>query len=350
MQTNSQLTTKQCAVALGCNDNLPALEPIGESDSDSSKEYPRKMDLRTLEEGLSLCTVDSHDIRCRADRCSIGDRSPKMDPPTSHRDAEDAPSSIGGLLLLARPLPKSILRRPAYPSRQAKESIEFEDHRDSLRSSFTSTCSTTTTSSSSSEETNQPTVHIASVHFADGFHRDRTVSPPSVVTDVRFRPRTHPDDVSMLFYSANDVRRFKREYRMVLQAYHRNLALTRQAGHGQGGQQPQHPNTNGGGGSPDTTHHPRRPTSASQSSPGWRSRISTSGRWYGGSSGGGASVAPSSSQYSSTSSSVGLISSVFDAAKEAVSSIGRDITSPPYPQAGGTKSGNGHLVDTLYLF
>lgn len=53
------------------------------------------------------------------------------------------------------------------------------------------------------------TIHRRSVHF-----------PPatSVVTSVRTRPRTHVLDVPSLYYSPEDTRRFKREYRQLLRS------------------------------------------------------------------------------------------------------------------------------------
>ena len=56
------------------------------------------------------------------------------------------------------------------------------------------------------------------VHFADGLQRRLSSSPPSVVTAIYFRERTPLSDVSSLYYSALDIKNFKREFRALLRA------------------------------------------------------------------------------------------------------------------------------------
>jgi hypothetical protein len=56
------------------------------------------------------------------------------------------------------------------------------------------------------------------VHFADGLQRRLSSSPPSVVTAIYFRERTPLSDISSLYYSALDIKNFKREFRALLRA------------------------------------------------------------------------------------------------------------------------------------
>mmetsp|Transcript_38978 Transcript_38978/g.81557 ORF Transcript_38978/g.81557 Transcript_38978/m.81557 type:complete len:322 (+) Transcript_38978:94-1059(+) len=85
-------------------------------------------------------------------------------------------------------MPESILRRAKYTSIDEDNDNTF----DSL-----------------SHGPQTQTMHRRSVHFP---------TSTSVVTDVRTRPFTHILDVPALFYSPQDTRRFKREYRKLLRS------------------------------------------------------------------------------------------------------------------------------------
>lgn len=106
--------------------------------------------------------------------------------------------------------PKSILRRrrladnTSTPQGEQSSSASVPSHRP------TASASATTLS----------TKHFRRrrVHFADGLQRRLSSSPPSVVTAIYFRERTPLSDISTLYYSALDIKNFKREFRALLRA------------------------------------------------------------------------------------------------------------------------------------
>jgi hypothetical protein len=187
------------------------------------------------------------------------------------------------------------------------------------------------------------------VHFADGPRRIISSSPPSVVTAIYYRPRTPISDVSSLYYSALDVKNFKREFRALL----RSQKLARQRLQHDSDERMSSTDTNR-----DTTTVQHRDNSF------WRSKVS---RWSAQTSATSATVLSvekddrESNQDITDSDDIidsvpppdheggGIFSSVFDVAREAVSLFG---TSSSYYQKERTPQQiqHHHLVDTLYLF
>ena len=105
----------------------------------------------------------------------------------------------------SKPKPKSILRRR-----------QLADNNNSTQQQGEQT---------SSVPSHWPTASAATkhfrrrrVHFADGLQRRLSSSPPSVVTAIYFRERTPLCDISLLYYSALDIKNFKREFRALLRA------------------------------------------------------------------------------------------------------------------------------------
>eukprot|EP00984_Skeletonema_dohrnii_P012164 scaffold4908_cov103-Skeletonema_dohrnii-CCMP3373.AAC.4 len=180
------------------------------------------------------------------------------------------------------------------------------------------------------------------VHFVDEPRRKISSSPPSVITAIYYRPRTPIADVSSLYYSALDVKNFKREFRALL----RSQELTRQRFERLSL-------------TADTTDDVACPTVQHHGSSFWRSKVS---RWSAQAKevtyASNASDPPLSDgneesnqyitdcdddvDYSSIppSSQGGIFSSVFDVAREAVSLLGTSSSSAYYYQKDST----------LYLF
>jgi len=178
------------------------------------------------------------------------------------------------------------------------------------------------------------------VHFADERPRKISSSPPSVITAIYYRPRTPIADVSSLYYSALDVKNFKREFRALL----RSQELARQRFERLS---PTADTTDTDVACPTVQHHDNS---------FWRSKVS---RWSAQTkevtSAATASDPPSSggneesNQYITDcdddvdytpSSQGGIFSSVFDVAREAVSLLGTSSSSAYYYQKDST----------LYLF
>lgn len=187
------------------------------------------------------------------------------------------------------------------------------------------------------------------VHWADGPRRPLSSSPPSVVTAIYTRPRTLPTDVSALYYSALDVKNFKREFRALL----RSQKLAKQRLQQNSEQRFSEERT--------TTTLQHRDNSF------WRSKVS---RWSAQTkatstvSDSPASDYDEESLYSTDDEAVdsmsqsheggGIFSSVFDVAREAVSIFGTSSTSTSsssaYYQKDRAPQHHHHLIDTLYLF
>jgi hypothetical protein len=178
------------------------------------------------------------------------------------------------------------------------------------------------------------------VHFADGPGRIMSSSPPSVVTAIYYRPRTPIADVSSLYYSALDVKNFKREFRALL----RSQKIARQRLQQNSDERMSSTDTNRG-----TTTVQHRDNSF------WRSKVS---RWSAQTS---AAATQESNQditeYDDIIDSVsppdpqlgGIFSSVFDVAREAVSLFGASSSYYQKDKA-PQQIQHHHLVDTLYLF
>lgn len=245
---------------------------------------------------------------------------------------------LSSTLMTAREeeLPPSILRRRRVSSRQQEGP-----------------------SSSSSLPPHWPTQAVTtSVHFADGPRRIISSSPPSVVTAIYYRPRTPVADVSSLFYSALDVKNFKREFRALL----RSQKLARQR-----------LQQNSDERMSSTTDNNTTTAVQHYDNSFWRSKVS---RWSAQTSATSATVSepqpPSSGESDSQESSQdiitttdcddivadsispsnheggGIFSSVFDVAREAVSLFGSSSNSAYYQKDQAPQ--HHHLVDTLYLF
>jgi len=196
------------------------------------------------------------------------------------------------------------------------------------------------------------------VHFADGPRRKISSSPPSVITAIYYRPRTPIADISSLYYSALDVKNFKREFRALI----RSQKLARQR---------LQQNSEERLSTTATTDAscPQERTSAVQHHDNsfWRSKVS---RWSAQtkeatsatvsnppSSGGNedythcitdcdddvdSSISPSAQG--------GIFSSVFDVAREAASLFGTSSSNAYYQKDRAQQQSQHHLIDTLYLF
>ncbi len=196
------------------------------------------------------------------------------------------------------------------------------------------------------------------VHFADGPRRTISSSPPSVVTAIYYRPRTPIADVSSLYYSALDVKNFKREFRALL----RSQKLARQRL-----QQNSEERLSSTDISDAAQSQERTTTVQHHDNSFWRSKVS---RWSAQTKATSAAVteppsscinkAPSSQinddceddvDSPSSSSQGGIFSSVFDVAREAASLFGTSSGSSAYYQRDRAPQQNqNHLIDTLYLF
>jgi len=194
------------------------------------------------------------------------------------------------------------------------------------------------------------------VHFADEPRRKISSSPPSVITAIYYRPRTPIADISSLYYSALDVKNFKREFRALL----RSQKLARQRFERLS--------------STDTTDAdaacPKERTSTVQHHDNsfWRSKIS---RWSaqtrevtsatvsdppssGGNEESNQCITDCDDDIDSSISPPGqggIFSSVFDVALEAASLLGTSSSSAYYYQKDRAPQQSQHsLIDTLYLF
>eukprot|EP00986_Skeletonema_menzelii_P008304 scaffold3452_cov130-Skeletonema_menzelii.AAC.3 len=195
------------------------------------------------------------------------------------------------------------------------------------------------------------------VHFADGPRRPISSSPPSVITAIYYRPRTPVADVPSLYYSALDVKNFKREFRALLKSQklarqrlqqnsEERLSSTTDVSHAACPQ----------GRTTTTVHH--------RDNSFWRSKVS---RWSAqtkptsatvsddlSSGGNGESTNQCITDYDdevhSPSGPGGIFSSVFDVAREAASLFGTSGSSTYYHKDRAPQQNQNHLIDTLYLF
>lgn len=191
------------------------------------------------------------------------------------------------------------------------------------------------------------------VHFADGPRRTISSSPPSVVTAIYYRPRTPIADVSSLYYSALDVKNFKREFRALL----RSQKLARQRLQRNSEERLSSTDIYNAARSQERTttvqHHDNS---------FWRSKVS---RWSAQTKAASAAVTepPSSSSGQinddceddvdspSSFAQGGIFSSVFDVAREAASLFGTSSgSSAYYLRDRAPQQNQNHLIDTLYLF
>eukprot|EP00574_Skeletonema_japonicum_P008301 CAMPEP_0201717880 /NCGR_PEP_ID=MMETSP0593-20130828/3546_1 /ASSEMBLY_ACC=CAM_ASM_000672 /TAXON_ID=267983 /ORGANISM="Skeletonema japonicum, Strain CCMP2506" /LENGTH=289 /DNA_ID=CAMNT_0048208055 /DNA_START=48 /DNA_END=917 /DNA_ORIENTATION=- len=197
------------------------------------------------------------------------------------------------------------------------------------------------------------------VDFADGPRRTISASPPSVVTAIYYRPRTPVADIPSLYYSALDVKNFKREFRALL----RSQKLARQRL-----QQNSEERLSSTDNISDAAHSQERTTTVQHHDNSfWRSKVS---RWSAQTKATSAAVAdPSSSCINRASSQInddcdddvdspssaqgGIFSSVFDVAREAASLFGTSSSgssSAYYQKDRAPQQNQIHLIDTLYLF
>jgi hypothetical protein len=133
----------------------------------------------------------------------------------SNKESVDKDCELGGLkdsttiMTPSKPKPKSILRR----RRLADDSSTQQQGEQSSSSSVPSHWPTASAATLSTKHFRR-----RRVHFADGLQRRLSSSPPSVVTAIYFRERTPLSDISSLYYSALDIKNFKREFRALLRA------------------------------------------------------------------------------------------------------------------------------------
>lgn len=196
------------------------------------------------------------------------------------------------------------------------------------------------------------------VHFADGPRRPISSSPPSVVTAIYYRPRTPVADVPSLYYSALDVKNFKREFRALLKS--QKLARQRLQ---QNSEERLSSSTNV---SNAACPQVRTTTVQHRDNSFWRSKVS---RWSAQTKTTPTTVSEDTSSVGNGESSQcitdyddevhsvpssgqgGIFSSVFDVAREAASIFGTSSGSSSYYHKDRVPQQNqNHLIDTLYLF
>lgn len=202
------------------------------------------------------------------------------------------------------------------------------------------------------------------VHFADGPRRAISSSPPSVVTAIYYRPRTHITDIPSLYYSAIDIKRFKREFRSLL----RSQKLARQRLQ-QNSEDRISSADEGTTFAPSTHERPSTTTVQHHDNSFWRSKVS---RWSAQTKAlaVASNLPPSSadgydeesnlyitdcddvndSLSHSNNEGSSIFSSVFDVAREAVSIFGTSSSSAYYQKDRAPQQSHHHLIDTLYLF
>ena len=242
--------------------------------------------------------------------CELGESSSSAEPEST-------------LLTPSKELPPSILRRPLCPTQQQQEGP----------------------SSLSSLPPHWP--KRQRVHFADGPRRPISSSPPSVITAIYYRPRTPVADVPSLYYSALDVKNFKREFRALLKS--QKLARQRLQQNSE----------------ERVTEQVRTTTTVQhRDNSFWRSKVS---RWSAqtkptsaavsddmSSGGNGESsnqcITDCDDEVHSPSGPGGIFSSVFDVAREAASLFGTSSSSSYYHKDRAPQQNQNHLIDTLYLF
>ena len=196
------------------------------------------------------------------------------------------------------------------------------------------------------------------VHFADGPRRPISSSPPSVVTAIYYRPRTPVADVPSLYYSALDVKIFKREFRALLKS--QKLARQRLQ---QNSEERLSSSTNV---SDAACSQVRTTTVQHRDNSFWRSKVS---RWSAQTKTTPTTVSEEDTSsvgngesnqcitdyddevHSPSSGQGGIFSSVFDVAREAASIFGTSSGSSSYYHKDRVPQQNqNHLIDTLYLF